>query len=90
MNKKYIEKIQKKILELLPEEKHQKKALLLEDSCSELTRLIASWINENDEFSHQTIIKSQSYGRKVPAKTCQARRDFATKLKIIYILSPYR
>ena len=57
MNKKYIEKIQKKILELLLEEKRQKRALLLEDSCSELSRLVASWINENDEFSRQAILK---------------------------------
>ena len=60
MNKKYIEKIQKKILELLPEEKRQKRALLLEDSCSELSRLVASWINENDEFSRQAILKGDN------------------------------
>lgn len=57
MNKKYIEGIQKKILALLPEEKLQKKKLLLEDCCSELSRLVASWINENDEYSCQVILK---------------------------------
>lgn len=60
MNKKFIEKIQKKILELLPEEKRQKKTLLLEDSCSELSRLVASWINENDKSSHQVILKGDN------------------------------
>ena len=60
MNKKYIEKIQKKILELLPEEKRQKKMLLLEDSCSELSRLAASWMNENDKSSRQAILKGDN------------------------------
>lgn len=60
MDKKYIKKIQKKILELLPEDKYQEKALLLEDCCSELSRLIASWINENDEFDRQVILKGDN------------------------------
>jgi len=60
MNKKYIEEIQKKILELLPEEKRQNKTLLLEDCCSELSRLVASWINESDESGHQAILKGDN------------------------------
>jgi len=60
MDKKYIKKIQKKILELLPEEKRQEKVFLLEDCCSELSRLVASWINENDESSHQAILKGDN------------------------------
>ena len=57
MNKKYIKKIQKMVLMLLPEEKRQKKALLLDDCCSELSRLVASWINEEDKSSRQVILK---------------------------------
>lgn len=30
------------------------------------------------------------YGRSVPAKTCQASADFATRLRIMYARSPYR
>ena len=29
-------------------------------------------------------------GLKVPANTCQARRDLPTRLRIMYALSPYR
>lgn len=57
MNKKTIAKIQKRILELLPKEKRQKKALLLADCCSELSRLMSCWLNELDEFEHQIILK---------------------------------
>lgn len=60
MDKKYIEKIQKKILELLPEEKRQERALLLDDCCSELSRLVASWIRENYKSSRQIILKGEN------------------------------
>lgn len=60
MNKKYIEEIQKNILKLLPKEKRQKKALLLVDCCSELSRLVASWIKENCGSNHQIIFKSDN------------------------------
>jgi len=35
-------------------------------------------------------IPVRRYGRSVPAKTCQASADFATRLRIIYARSPYR
>jgi len=57
MDNKYIEEIQKKILELLPEEKRWEKRFLLGDCCSELSRLVASWINENNKYDHQVILK---------------------------------
>lgn len=60
MNKKYIEKIQKNIMELLPEGDSQHKAFLLKDCCSELSRLVASWIKENDKSSCQTILKGDN------------------------------
>ncbi len=60
MNKKQIEKIQKRIMELLPEEKHSKKAELLEDCCSELSRLVSSWIKENSNPGRQIILKGDN------------------------------
>lgn len=60
MNNKYFKGIQNRILELLPKEKRKEKALLLEDCCSELSRLVASWISENDESSSQAILKGDN------------------------------
>lgn len=64
MNKKYIEKIQEKILELLPEEKRQEKSVLLEDCCSELSRLVASWISKDDKSIRQVILKGENVCKK--------------------------
>lgn len=60
MNKKYIEEIQDKIMELLPEEKRQERAILLEDSCSELSRLVASWMGEHDQYGRYAILKGDN------------------------------
>lgn len=60
MNQQHIERIQKRILKLLPEEKREKKALLLGDCCSELSRLVAVWIREDDKSSCQTILKGDN------------------------------
>lgn len=60
MTNKFINKIQKKILELLPEGKINEKGLLLQDSCSELSRLVTSWIKDEEKFSHQIILKGDN------------------------------
>jgi len=84
MNNKYIKGIQNKVLKLLPKEKRQKKALLLEDCCSELSRLVASWINEKDESICQAILK----GDKV--RNTNKSHDIlaSTKNGRVYLIDP--
>lgn len=84
MNKKYIEKIQTKILELLPKEKRQKKALLLEDSCSELSRLVAIWICEDDKSIRQIILKGGNVCNKNKSHDILA----STKNSKVYLIDP--
>jgi hypothetical protein len=60
MNKEYIDEIQKKILNFLPKDKYLEKGLLLGHCCSELSRLVGSWIHEDDSFSRQIILKGKN------------------------------
>lgn len=60
MNTINIEKIQNQILELLPSDERQQKALLLADSCSELSRLVASWLSEIDDSTSQIILQGDN------------------------------
>jgi len=46
MNKNEIKKIQRKIIDLLPIEKQNQPGILLTDSCSEVSRLVAGWIKK--------------------------------------------
>ncbi|NIA02548.1 MAG: hypothetical protein GWP15_04130, partial [Nitrospirae bacterium] len=57
MNKENIKKIQDRILELLPKNRRSEKSALLEYSCSELSRLVASWIKESEKNIHCFILK---------------------------------
>lgn len=84
MTEKFIDKIQKKILELLPKGERQKKALLLVDCCSELSRLVASWINDVDKTSHQVILKGD--------KVCDTNKSHDIVASIrndkVYLIDP--
>ena len=63
MNKKYIKfikQIQNQILNLLPQDKLQQKAFLLRDCCSELSRLVASWISDADQSNRHVILKGSN------------------------------
>ena len=84
MNKKYIKGIQNKVLELLPEEKREKKALLLEDCCSELSRLVASWIYENGGSSCQAILKGDNVRNTKKSHDILA----STKNGRVYLIDP--
>ena len=57
MDNGVIKKIQKKILDLLPESHRNNPGRLLVDSCSEVSRLVASWIIALDKSSRVLIIK---------------------------------
>ncbi len=60
MNNKSIKRIQEQVLNLLPKDKLQQKAFLLKDCCSELSRLVASWISEADQSSRRVILKGNN------------------------------
>jgi hypothetical protein len=57
MDKKIINKIQKRVIRLLPIKRQNKPGILLADSCSEVSRLVADWIKKIDESSHILILK---------------------------------
>ena len=57
MNEEVIKKIQKQIADLLPSEKQYQLGILLADSCSEVSRLVAGWIKGLDEADQITILK---------------------------------
>ena len=57
MNKNIIKKIQKQIIQLLPVDQQNQSGILLADSCSEISRLVASWIKILDKSNHILILK---------------------------------
>ncbi|MBU1092490.1 hypothetical protein KJ836_02385 [Patescibacteria group bacterium] len=60
MNAIDIETIQKQVLQLLPTGEHNRRGALLADSCSEVSRLVASWIKEMDESMQAIILKGDN------------------------------
>lgn len=52
-----IEKIQKQIIQLLPVDRQNQPGILLADSCSEVSRLVAGWIKALDEPNRILILK---------------------------------
>lgn len=52
-----VKKIQERIIGLLPIEWRDRPGVLLADSCSEVSRLVAGWIKKIDETSHIFILK---------------------------------
>lgn len=57
MNKEIVEQIQNRIIELLPKDKQIPIGGLLNDSCSEVSRLAAGWIMESDNTSQLIILR---------------------------------
>lgn len=57
MNKNNIEQIQTRIIGLFPVDKQSLIGILCNDSCSEISRLVASWIKETDKSSRFLILK---------------------------------
>lgn len=52
-----IEKIQERIIQLLPVDQQNQPGILFTDSCSEVSRLVAGWIKTLDESSRISIMK---------------------------------
>lgn len=57
MNKNIINKIQKRIIQLLPAGLRSQPGILLADSCSEVSRLVAGWIKKLDRSNTILILK---------------------------------
>jgi len=60
MTKEFINKIQNKILELVPEENRSQLGVVLENCCSELSRLVAYSIKEESVSAKQVILKGDN------------------------------
>ncbi len=57
MNIVAIQRIQQRILELLSKGSHSLVGVLLQDSCSEVARIVADWIGETEPPHHLLILK---------------------------------
>jgi hypothetical protein len=57
MNNGMVQKIQERIIGLLPIEGQDRPGVLLADNCSEISRLVAGWIKTLSETSHILILK---------------------------------
>jgi len=57
MNKNIIKKIQKQVIQLLPVGQQNQPGILLADSCSEVSRLVAGWIKILDKSNRILIMK---------------------------------
>lgn len=57
MNKKIVEQIQARIIKLFPKDKKYSIGLFCRDSCSEMSRLVASWVQDIDKTTHLSILK---------------------------------
>lgn len=57
MDQNLIKKIQRQIIQLLPTDLQNHPGILLTDSCSEISRLVANWIKILDKSSQIFIIK---------------------------------
>lgn len=57
MNKDVIKTIQNRVLELVPSGFCSRTGILLKDSCSEVSRLVAEWVRELDDSCQVMIVK---------------------------------
>ena len=57
MDQDVIKKIQEQIIQLLPADFQNRPGILLTDSCSEVSRLVAYWIKILDKFNRVVILK---------------------------------
>lgn len=59
MDENVIKKIQERIIQLLPIDQQSQPNILLADSCSEVSRLVAGWIKAMDKSSCILILKGE-------------------------------
>lgn len=59
MDQNVIKKIQERIIQLLPIDQQNQPNILLVDSCSEVSRLVAGWIKAMDKSSRILILKGE-------------------------------
>lgn len=85
MDKGIIQKIQDRILRLLPANKRFMAGVLLRDSCSEVSRLVAGWIQEINNSNKISIIKG------VNVRGTRESHDIIVVLTLtgdIYVIDP--
>lgn len=85
MNEEIIKNIQQQILQLLPADQRNRPGVLLADSCSEISRLVAGWIKLIDESIRIAILKG--------VNVCGTKKshDIVTATTIdnqVYIIDP--
>lgn len=85
MDKNLVKKIQKQIADLLPSEKQHQLGVLLADSCSEVSQLVAGWIKSLDETDQITILKGTNIFGTEKSHDLLA---VTTTDKQIYIIDP--
>lgn len=85
MNKTIIKNIQSRVLELLPKERQSDRAILLHDSCSELSRLVAGWLEEDKQFTQYFILKGVHVYATKKSHDILAVIDFSNK---VYLIDP--
>ena len=85
MNKDIIKKIQKQVIRLLPISHHDQPGILLADSCSEVSRLVAGWIKTLDKSDRVLIMKG------VNVRDTQKAHDILAVIAAdnqVYIIDP--
>ena len=80
-----FKKIQDRILNLLPKRHQIDKSILLEDCCSEISRLVASWIKESNRSARFYILKGD--------KVCKTKKSHDVLAVVIrdgevYLIDP--
>ncbi len=85
MDKEFFKTIESRILELLPKEDWLDKGVVLEDCCSEMARLVASWISEYEKSARFFILKGD--------EVCKTKRSHDVLVLIMkngeaYLIDP--
>ena len=78
-----IRNIQRKVLKMLPVDKKNRPSILLADSCSEISRLVASWIKASDKISQINILKGNNVCGTKKSHDILAVTDKSGRVQII-------
>lgn len=85
MDENIIEKIQERIIQLLPVDQQNQPGILLADSCSEASRLVAGWIKIIDKSSRILALKGDGVCN---AKKAHDILAVITTNNKVYIIDP--
>jgi len=85
MDEEIIQKIQERVVELLPKDNKSLVGVLLSDCCSEISRLVAGWIRQVDKHSRLLILKGDNVCNTLKSHDILAVID---QNGTIYIIDP--